>query len=433
MKRSLLLLVLVAGTAAADPPTIVKAARLYDGRSDQLRSNVAVLIEGDTIRAVGSAADLAKAAPTAKVLDLGDVTLLPGLIDAHTHVMSRGDEAEYTDQLIKRSVAARAIAATAQVHQVLLSGFTTLRDMESEGAMYADADLAAAIEAGVAPGPRMYVATRGLAPTGGYQPLDIAWDVHLPTGAQVADGPDALRQAVRDQISHGATWIKVYADFGVYLGTNAARPLRSRPNFTMAELQAIVDEAHRHGIKVAAHAMGWDAIDQGLRAGVDSIEHGNGLTNELADRMIKQGTTFVPTITGLRAMVGRNPSPKRLKVTEFHKLAVKLAATRGVRIANGSDAGTFPWTAGLAGEIASLVDYGLTPAQALRAATSVAGSLLAPRCSPEQKDCKRDQLGVIAPQAFADLIAVEGDPLRDIRVLAKVRWVMKAGVIYRGN
>lgn len=413
------------------PPTIIKAARLFDGKADKLRTGLAVLVQGDRIGAVGPVDELTRQAPGARVVDLGDVTLLPGLIDTHTHIMVTGDDPDYTTHLIKESIATRAIGATARAREALLSGFTSLRDVESEGAMYADADLAAAIDAGVVPGPRMQVATRGLAPTGGYFPDDVAWDVPIPGGAQFADGPDALRTAVREQIAHGARWIKIYADFGMYPSTNPARPLRSHPGFTPVELQAIVDEAHRHGVKVAAHAMGWDAIDAALRAGVDSIEHGTGLTDDLADRMVKQRVPLVPTITPLRMMLEGNPGERQAQIIALHKSAVQRAARRGVAIANGSDAGSYPWKRGLASEIESLVDYGLTPAQALRAATSVAGALLEPRCGAAQKDCPRARVGVIAPRALADLIAVEGDPVRDIRALTKVTWVMKGGVVFR--
>ena len=414
------------------PPIILKAARVFDGKGDAVKTGVAVLVSGDRIAAMGSVATLEKAAPGAKIIDLGDVTLLPGLIDAHTHIMSTGRDDDYALHLIKESVVTRAIGATARARAALLSGFTSLRDVESEGAMYADADLAAAIDSGVVPGPRLQVATRGLAPTGGYLPDDIAWDVMVPTGAQIADGPDALRQAVREQISHGARWIKIYADFSMYLTTNPARPLRSMPNFTGDELAAIVDEAHRHGVKVAAHAMGWDGIDAALKAGVDSIEHGNGLTEDLAGRMVAKGVALVPTVTPwVEAAKKPVANPRLQKVIDLGKAAVARAAKRGVRIANGSDAGSYPWENGLAGEIVALVDYGLTPAQALRAATSVAGSLLDRRCPPERAECEREAVGVIAPRSFADLIAVEGDPVKDIKALTKVRWVMKGGVVYK--
>lgn len=403
---------------------------MFDGNGDKVRTGVAVLVKGNVIEAVGTADELAKRAPGARVVDLGNVTLMPGLVDVHTHIMS-DDSPDYAMTLVKRSIPARTIEATAHVRDALMSGFTSLRDVESEGAMYADADVAAAVDAGTIPGPRLQVSTRGLAPTGGYFPRDVAWDVTIGTGAQMVDGPDEVRKAVREQVSHGARWIKVYADFGVYVTSNPARPLRSRPNFTAAELNAIVDEAHRHGVKVAAHAMGWDAIDMALRAGVESIEHGNGITDDLAVRMSAQGVVFVPTITPFRLWLDGNPSDRVKAIIDAHKGAVKRAAARGVKIANGSDAGSYPWKRGLAGEIALLVEYGLTPPQALRAATSVAGALLDTRCGAAEKDCPRNRVGVVAPTYLADLIAVEGDPTKDISALSKVRWVMKDGVVYK--
>lgn len=430
--KALLFLVLTAHIAAADPPpapTIIKAARLFDGKSDTVKTGIAILVEGDRIKAVGREADLATQAPAAQRIDLGDVTLMPGLIDLHTHLLL-DDNNDYAAHIVKQSVARRAIQATTRAREVLMSGFTSLRDVDTEGAMFADADLAAAIAAGEAIGPRIFPSTRALAPTGGYLPNDIAWDIDLPAGAQLVDGPDALRAAVRDQVAHGARWIKVYADFKTYLTTNPARPMRSQPSFTFAELQAVVDEAHRKGVKVAAHAMGWDGIDAALRAGVDSIEHGNGITDDLVDRMIRQGVVWVPTCTPIAKWLELK-NDRLVKSAQIHKAALKRGAQRGVRIGNGSDAGSYPWKSGLAGEIALLVDYGLTAPQALRAATSVAGSLLDPRCAPEEATCPRDQLGVIAPNAFADLIAVEGDPTRDVRTLSKVRWVMKAGAVVR--
>jgi imidazolonepropionase-like amidohydrolase len=433
VRNTLITLLVLTGLAEAQEPpkpsTIIKAARLFDGKGDKTRTGMAVLVRGNVIVAVGTVADVTKAAGTGPtVIDLGDVTIMPGLIDAHTHILT-DDEPDYTTVLVTQSISSRAIAATARARQTLMSGFTSLRDVESEGAMYADADLAKAIDNGVVPG--LHVSTRGLAPTGGYLPRDVAWDVTFGrTGAQVADGPDELRKAVREQMSHGARWIKVYADFFPYSTTTPARPLRSRTNFTPVEMSAIVDEAHRRGLKVAAHAMGWDGIDLALRAGVDSIEHGAGLTDDLATRMSAQGVVLVPTITPLRG--GADAPDERVRaMVAAHKAAVKRAIARGVKIANGSDAGSYPWKNGLAGEVMSLVDYGMTPGQALRAATSVAGALLDKRCSPDEKDCLHHRVGVLAPTFMADLIAVPGDPTKDIKVLERVEWVMKDGVVYK--
>lgn len=282
------------------------------------------------------------------------------------------------------------------------------------------------------PGPRLQVSTRGLAPTGGYFPLGLAWDAVVPSGAQVVDGPDEIRRAVREQVEHGADWIKAYVDFGVYLTDQPDRPLRSRPNFTLEEMTALVDEAHRHGKRVAAHAGGWDAIDLALRTGVDSIEHGHGLTEDLAARMAKQGVFLCPTITPLMAWAKDAPSPHLRAVLDAQKAGFRRALARGVKIANGSDAGSYPWTNNPVSEVAYLVEWGMTPVQALRAATSVAGELFDRLCAPGEKPCPKGDTGVIRSGAFADLIAVDADPLKDVRALEAVRFVMKGGVVYKG-
>lgn len=434
MKLALLFL-LTSSVALAQPAppakVVIKAARMFDGKSDKLRVNVAVLIEGDTIKEIGTLAQITAKAPGARVIDVGQATLMPGLVDAHTHVTSDGVTDDYATMLVKQSIATRAIVATANARSMLANGFTTLRDVESEGAMYTDADLAAAISRGVVPGPRLYVSTRGIAPTGGYLPEDIAWDAHVVTGAQLVDGVDEIRKAVREQVRFGASWIKVYADFGGFFGNRADRPLRSRPNFRDDELKALVDEAHRLGKKVAAHATGWEGIDAALRAGVDSIEHGFGLTADLAGRMARQGVALVPTIKALEHRVAQmKNNPRIAKVVEAHRAGIKHAVTAGVPIVNGSDVGSFPYTDNPVAEIALLNTYGLTRVHALRAATSAAGTLLSELCAPDQKDCERDKIGVIAPNAFADLIAVDGNPLDDLRVLSKIKFVMKAGAVF---
>lgn len=415
---------MVTGAPAPPPPDaiILKSRALFDGRTLTLRMNAGVLVSGDTIKAVDDIGVLTKQAPNAHVVDLGATTLLPGLIDAHTHIMKSGDDEPYTDDLIKRSIAYRAIAAATRARNALLSGFTSLRDVESEGAMFADADLARAIDAGDAVGPRMQVATRALAPTGGYMPMGVAWDAHVADGAQIVDGVDAIRQAVREQIKHGARWIKIYVSFSQYRTTNPKRPLRSRAGYSLEELNAAVDEAHRYGVKVAAHAMGWDAIDRALRAGVDSIEHGLGLTDDLAQRMTRQGCFLVPTLTVFHSDEKKRPSARA---------TMEVALRNRVLIANGSDVGSAPWKDGLARELALLVEYGMTPAQALQAATSTAAALLDPLCLPERADCPRSRVGFLEPGSLADIIAIEGDPLADIGALAKVTFVMKGGAVFK--
>jgi imidazolonepropionase-like amidohydrolase len=276
---------------------LITARRLIDGTSDAPRDNVAVLVQGNRIVAVGAAADLRRRGPReTKEIALGDATLLPGLIDAHTHILLQGDitSEDYDNQILKESTPYRTIRATVAVRTSLLNGFTTLRDVETEGAMYADVDVKAAINRGVIPGPRLFVSTRALAPTGMYPVTGYSWELQMPTGVQIVDGPDDLRKAVREQVKYGADWIKFYADRRYYMGPDGR--VRSWVNYTDEEMKAIVEETHRLGRKVAAHAIGWDGIDAALRAGVNTIEHGDGLTEDLIDRMNAQGVYWCPTM-----------------------------------------------------------------------------------------------------------------------------------------
>jgi imidazolonepropionase-like amidohydrolase len=350
-------------------------------------------------------------------VDLSSRTVLPGLIDAHTHLLSDGvSVSSYDDDLLKHSIPYRTLRASAQARQALVFGFTTLRDLETEGAMYADVDLKRAIEAGIAEGPRLFVSTRGLAATGGYLPRGFAWDRDIPTGAQVTDGPEDLRKAVRTQVSKGADWIKVYVDFSLRAcQVDASGRLRSPFTFTPEELKAITEEAHRLGKRCAAHAYSWDAIDAALTAGFDTIEHGLGWDEGLLNRALKQDVSWCPTRTAF-VLFGDATS-----ILDRQAAALKLAAQKGVRIANGSDAGSYPWKENPAQELKHLVTAGLTPLQALQAATVRAAEMLG----------QAKELGSLAPGAWADLIAVPGDPLVDIGLMQKVDFVMKGGVVVR--
>ena len=365
---------LLAPTAADASPTIVTAAHLIDGVGDKRRDGVAVVVDGDRIVELGAPAALAAKYPGARVIDLGGATLLPGFVDAHTHVFLDDDVGPgvYDAILLHKSAAYRAIEAAANARKALDYGFTSLRDLETEGAMYADVDVKQAIARGVVPGPRMSVATRALAPTGMYPLLGYNWELQLPIGVQTIDGVDEARKAVREQVGHGADWIKLYADHGVYEGT-PDKPVRSTVNFTAAEAAAIVDEAHRLGVKVSAHANGWDGIDAALRAGVDSIEHGQGLTDDLATRMVAQKVTWCPTMLAYQyAEKKLGPNPRSFMLP-LHKAAVARAYKRGVRIAFGTDAGAFPWRIDPAGEAKLMVDAGIPAMSVIRSMTSIAG------------------------------------------------------------
>jgi imidazolonepropionase-like amidohydrolase len=426
---SAMLLAVAVTVAAAEPPgapkpavTVIKAARLIDGLSDTVLPDTAVLIEGTRIKAVGAAAGIAAQAPKgARVVDLGHATLLPGLIDNHTHVLLQGDitAEDYDVQLLKESIPYRAIRATKAVRIALMNGFTTLRDLETEGAMYADVDLKTAINRGVVPGPRLYVSTRALAPTGMYPLLGYAWELRMPEGVQIVDGADGVRKAVREQVKYGADWIKFYCDRRYYLGPDGR--LRSWVDFTDEEMRALVDEAHRLGRKVAAHTVGWDGIDAALRVGVDTIEHGDGLTDDLIDRAVKQKVFWCPTIyVGAYVAEGRGGIWPRM--VELERIAFGKAVAKGMLISFGTDAGGFAWSENEAKEFAYMVRYGMTPMQAIKSATSVAARLLD----------QQDNLGAVATGHLADLVAVAGDPLADISELERVTFVMKDGVIYKG-
>ena len=416
----------------APPPqlTLIKAAHLIDGKTDSVHDGWGVLVEGERIKDVGPSAQLA--ARATRTVDLGAATILPGLIDNHTHVLLQGDitAADYDEQLLKESNAYRAIRATAAVRTALMNGFTAMRDVETEGAMYADVDIKQAIARGVIPGPRMFVATRAMAPTGMYPLLGYAWDLKMPEGVQIVDGADGVRKAVREEVKYGADWIKFYADRRYYRTNDPKKPLRSLVNFTDEEAKALVDEAHRLRRKVAAHAMGWDGIDAALRAGVDSIEHGDGLTGDLLDRMLQKGTYWCPTMfVGVYVAEGRGGIWPEM--VELEKQAFQAAYKKGIRISYGTDAGGYAWTENQAKELSIMVRYGMPPMKAIQSATSVAAAMLDPLCPPQARECPGSDLGALAKGMYADVIAVDGDPLKDISTLEHVRFVMKGGAVFK--
>jgi imidazolonepropionase-like amidohydrolase len=400
----------------AERRVLIRAGRLVDVASDAAKSDQGILVTGDRITRVGPYAEVAASAGSAERVDLSRYTVLPGLIDAHTHVFLDGTE--YANQLLKQSIPFRTIEAVTAARAALGYGFTMVRDLETEGAMYADVDIKTAIDRGIIPGPRMLVATRALAPTGMYPLTGYSWEIEVPAGAQLVDGADNLRRAVREQVKFGADWIKVYADRDAYVGDDGK--LHSWPNWTDEEFKAIVDETRRLGRSVSAHARGWEGIDAALRAGVQSIEHGDGLTPDLIDRMVKQRVYWCPTIyVGVRPQPGA--PPVRATMAELKRRAFGDAVRRGMGelIAFGTDAGGFSWTENPAQEFALYARYGMTPIQALRTGTTNAARLLG-----REKD-----VGTIAAGKLADLVAVDGDPLADPNALTKVQWVMKGGMV----
>ncbi len=426
MRRVVLLLGLVFARdlAAQNPPSpqrvLIKAGRLIDGRADQAQAGMGILIEGAWIRAVGPLVQIQAQAGDARVIDLSRMTVLPGLIDTHTHLLLQGDSTsdEYDRQLLFQSIAYRAILAARNARLSLEHGFTTLRDVETEGAMFADVDVKLAVNRGEVPGPRIYASTRAMAPTGMYPILSANWELELPHGVQPVDGVDGARLAVREQVSHGADWIKYYADRRYYFTPDST--LRSWVNFTDDEARAIVDETHRLGRRVAAHAIGADGIAAALRAGVNSIEHGDGMTDSLMDVMIRQNVYWVPTVTVIHYVA----APRGgiwIPMVDYQRAAFRRALRKGVKIVMGSDVGGFPWTEiNQAREFEYYVQYGMTPMQAIKSGTALAAELLG----------QSDSLGTIAPGHFADIVAVAGDPLQDITELQRVQFVMKGGTVY---
>jgi imidazolonepropionase-like amidohydrolase len=409
---------------SAGNATYVHCGSLFDSKSGNMRTNVTIIVRGEKIAEITAGLKIDKDGKAPQVLDLSHETCLPGLIDTHTHILLQGDitAADYDEQLLKQSPEYRTILATVNARRALEYGFTTIRDVETEGAGYADVDVKKAIENDVIPGPRMQVATRAMDVTGAYPLLGYAPNVEVPHGVQVVDGADAGRKAVREQIMYGADWIKVYSDRSYRLRDDGV--LDDIPTFTLDELRAIVDEAHRQRHKVASHAMALNGVHNSVEAGVDSIEHGNYIADEDLKTMAARGIYYVPTIfVGEYVAQGRAAAgaPVWVKMIAVHDDTFRRAMKAGVKIAFGTDAGGFDWKVNPAKEFASMVKFGMTPAQALHAATASASELLG----------MQDKVGTIEAGKLADIVAVPGDPLADVSVMEKVDFVMKGGVVYR--
>jgi len=398
----------------------IRAGKLIDGKSDKPMENALVLIEGDKIVSVTSGGSVPAGA---EVIELSKATVLPGFMDVHTHVLLQGDvtAAEYDEQLLKQSIPYRAILAARNAEIALSHGFTGMRDLETEGAMYADVDVKTAINNGEVPGPHMQVATRAMTPTGMYPLLGYSWELKMPTGVQYVDGVEGARKAVREQAMYGADWIKYYSDRRYHFEADGV--LHSMVTFTDEEAKAIVDEAHRLGKKVAAHAIGSDGIAAALRAGVDTIEHGDGLTDAEMGEMVRRGIYWVPTLTvGLYVAPGRGGNWQ--KMADLQRENFGKALKKGVKIALGTDAGGFDWKkVNQAKEFEYYVQYGMTPMQSIRTGTSVAAELLG----------WSDRAGTLEAGKWADLVAVSGDPLKDITELQKVKFVMKGGAVFKNE
>ena len=406
--------------AKSATPVIVKAAKVLDVRKGNYIENGAVWIEGERVKEVGLASDVQAHAPkAAKVIDLGHATMLPGLIDCHTHIMARIPEGDdgYIINLATKSQAFRALEGAYNARITLEAGYTTIRDVESEGSEYADVALRDAINQGLAVGPRMQVATRAIAAVGQYNPFGVSPDLHdFPTGAQMVSGVEEARRAAREQIGHGADLIKVYADW-------------QEPTLTVDEMRVIVEEAHRQKKKVAAHATTPEGIKNAILAGVDSIEHGHRANREDLELMKAKGVFLVPTIGAIDAIFARRanqpiPPERRKRMDDFlagiHD-SVQTAKSLGVKIAAGFDPAEAEAHGKNATELEAMAKRGMTPLEVIQAATVNAAELMS----------WQDQVGALEAGHYADVIAVDGDPLKDITVLQHVKFVMKGGAVVK--
>ena len=401
--------------AGADPAIVLKPDRVFDGNAT-LHEGWVVMVRGEKIAYAGPAADL-KQPSDAKVIDLKGCTLTPGLIDAHTHLLLHPyDEAKWEDQVSKEPLAERISRATVHARANLLSGFTTIRDLGTEGAQLADVGIKSAIEKGIIPGPRMMVTTRAIVATGSYAPRNFAPEWRIPQGADEADG-EKLRTLVRRQLREGADWIKIYADTPHGVGSDP------KPAFSMEELKLVVATAADAGARVVAHAQTKEGMRRAALAGVASIEHGDEGDIEVFRLMAQKNIGYCPTLATAEAYArydGWKPNTPVPKSLVTKKESFKAALESGVMIANGSDMGVFPHGQGYQ-ELEMLVKYGMNPMQALRAATRDAAKLLG----------WDDRLGTIASGKIADLAAFEGNPGTHISSIRKVQFVMKSGTIYR--
>src|SRR5262245_58195265 len=392
------------------PVTILKPARVFDG--DAMHEGWAVRVKGDRIDAVGP--DAAAGAPGARTIDLPGTTLTPGLIEGHSHVLLHAySEASWNDQVSREGLGLRVARAVNHLRATLMAGFTTVRDLGTEGAQYADVELKQAVNQGIIPGPRMLVATKAIVATGSYQPKTFVLQWTIPQGAEEADGIDSLTRVVRDQIGKGADWIKLYGDYRW-----CPQP-GSHPTFSIDELKLAVETAKSAGVPVAVHANTAEGMRRAALANVATIEHGGEGTPEVFKLMAEHQVAWCPTLTA-----GAGPWPPAAGLDSppvvRKRAALKAAIDAGVAIINGSDVGTFSHGEN-ARELDAMVALGMTPAAALKSATSIAGKVLR----------MESQIGQVKPGLFADLAAFDGDPTRDIKALTRVRFVMKGGMVFK--
>ena len=411
--------------AEAAPLTVIRAGTLIDGQSETPRKNQLIFVRGQRIEKV---ADGSSAIPAgAKTIDLSGATVLPGMIDSHTHLFLWGEDPAkggYDANILKAGIALRTARATYAAKRALEQGFTTLRDVETEGAGYGDIGIKQAIEEGTIPGPRVFGATRGISTTGGYNLEGYAPELVMPKGVQIVDGPVEARKAAREQLEHGADWLKVYMTHRSWVDKQGH--LVSQPTLTVEELRAIVDEAHGWGKKVACHAYNGEGLQRGLDGGCDSIEHGLDITDAQIAQMAKQGTWYCPTlgVYYLDWAPADTPEGQRDRArANLHEATFRKAVKANLKIVFGTDIGGIPWQEPIAEEFKWMVKLGMTQGAAIQAATSRPAEMLG----------SKGELGVVAEGAYADIIAVGADPLKNIGELEKVKFVMKDGAVFKDD
>ncbi len=405
----------------AQKTILIKCGKLLDARSGQVAEKQFILIKDNSIVSVG-----AKASAADSIIDLSDYFVMPGMIDCHTHVLLQGDitQEDYDVQVLKESIPYRTIRGIKAAERALMNGFTTIRDLGTEGAGFADVDIKKAIKRGITIGPRMFVSTLAINTTGHYpiKASDYAWELKMPKGLQEITGADEGRRAVRQQIEQGADWIKIYADRGYYKLADGS--YRSLPNFTPEEINAIGDETLRSRKKLAAHAMTRDGIIAAVNAGARSIEHGLGMDDECMKLMASKGVFWCPTLYVNEFVAegrAKQGSPINLYFQQSIPEIFKKAMKAGVRLAYGTDIGGYDWTQPQAMDFTYFVEWGLTPIEAIQTATTIAAELL------EQEG----KIGEIKAGAFADIIALKQDPTKHIEALQKIDWVMKDGKVFK--
>lgn len=421
--RKLLFLVLISISvlANAQKTILIKCGKLLDTKTGSVLEKQYVFIQGNKVLSVGPNATMADS-----TIDLLDYFVMPGMIDCHTHVLLQGDitQADYDVQVLKESIPYRTIRGTKSAERSLMNGFTTIRDLGTEGALYADVDIKKAINNGVTAGPRMFVSTLAINTTGHYpiKASEYAWELKMPKGVQEITGADEARKAVREQIEYGADWIKIYADRGYIKQSDGS--YIALPNFTAEEINAIGNETLRSRKNLAAHAMTRDGIIAAVNAGARSIEHGLGMDDESIQLMAAKGVFWCPTlfvneyVAEGRAQLG---SPINLQFSKSIPETFKKAIKAGVKLAYGTDIGGYDWNLPQAKDFTYFVEWGLTPIQAIQTATITAAALLG----------QEGKIGEIKAGAFADIVAIKKDPTKNIEALQNINWVMKDGKVFK--